>query len=133
MFNEEGRDEARRFIDILTKTLAADPRTMAILVMRSDAFPLVQSDPALAALPKDTFTLDMMLEGSFRAVIEGPARWSSRRSRSTRSSPTPCSRIFRGRTPCRCSPLRCAHLYDNYRADNELTLAGYDKIGRVRA
>ena len=33
-----------------------------------------QSDPSLAALPKDTFTLDMMLEGSYRAVIEGPAR-----------------------------------------------------------
>ena len=74
LFNEEGRDEARRFIDILTRTLAADPRTLAILVMRSDAFPLVQNEPALAALPKDTFTLDMMLEGSYRAVIEGPAR-----------------------------------------------------------
>ena len=74
LFNEEGRDEARRFIDILTRTLTADPRTMAILVMRSDAFPLVQNEPALAALPKDTFTLDMMLEGSYRAVIEGPAR-----------------------------------------------------------
>ena len=46
LFNEEGRDEARRFIDILTKTLTADPRTLAILVMRSDAFPLVQSEPA---------------------------------------------------------------------------------------
>ena len=40
LFNEEGRDEAKRFIDILTKTLTADSRTMAILVMRSDAFPL---------------------------------------------------------------------------------------------
>jgi hypothetical protein len=47
--------------------------------MRSDAFPVVQSGPALAALPKDTFTLDMMLEGSFRAVIEGPSGCSSRR------------------------------------------------------
>ena len=37
-------------------------------------FRLVQSEPGLAALPKDTFTLDMMLEGSYRAVIEGPAR-----------------------------------------------------------
>ena len=65
LFNEEGRDEARRFIDILTRTLATDPRALAILVMRSDAFPLVQNEPALAALPKDTFTLDMML----RALI----------------------------------------------------------------
>src|SRR5271165_1899953 len=35
---------------------------LAILAMRSDSFPLVQADPSLAALPKDTFTLDMMLE-----------------------------------------------------------------------
>ena len=27
----------------------------------------------LAALPKDTFTLDKMLEGSYREIIEGPA------------------------------------------------------------
>src|SRR5262249_52815474 len=74
LFNEEGRDEAKRFIEILTKFLTADPRTLAILVTRSDAFPLVQGEPGLAALPKDTFTLDMMLEGSYREVIEGPAR-----------------------------------------------------------
>lgn len=29
----------------------------------------------MADLAKDTFTLDMMLEGSYRAVIEGPARF----------------------------------------------------------
>src|SRR5215472_1150776 len=36
LFNEEGRDEAKRFIEILTKILTADPRTLAILVTRSD-------------------------------------------------------------------------------------------------
>jgi hypothetical protein len=51
LFNEEGRDEAKRFIEILTKTLTADPLTLAILVVRSDSFPLVQGDPSLAALP----------------------------------------------------------------------------------
>src|SRR5262249_40432169 len=74
LFNEEGTEQSRRFIDILTRPLAAAPRAMAIPVMRSDVFPLVQNDAALAALPKDTFTLDMMLEGSFHAVIEGPAQ-----------------------------------------------------------
>jgi hypothetical protein len=38
LFNEDGRDEARRFIEILTGTLKADPHTLAILVMRSDSF-----------------------------------------------------------------------------------------------
>jgi hypothetical protein len=49
-----------------TILLALD-RALAILAMRSDSFPLAQVDPSLAALPKDTFTLDMMLEGSSSA------------------------------------------------------------------
>jgi hypothetical protein len=104
LFNEEGHDEARRFVDVLTEVLAADPRAVAILVMRSDAFPLVQNEPALAALPKDTFTLDLMAEGSFRAVIEGAPACSNRRSRLILNSWTRCSRTFRGKTPCRFSP-----------------------------
>jgi hypothetical protein len=72
LFNDEGRAEARRFIDILTKTLAVDPRMLVILSMRSDSFEFVQNDPSLAALKKETFPLDMMLQGSYRAVIEGP-------------------------------------------------------------
>ena len=86
LFNDDGRDEATRFIEILTSTLKADPRTLAILVMRSDSFPQLQTEARLADLPKDTFTLDMMLEGSYRAVIEGPARLVQLlRSRSIRS------------------------------------------------
>jgi len=46
-----------------------------LVAMRSDAFPQLQAEPSMADLAKDTFTLDMMLEGSYRAVIEGPARF----------------------------------------------------------
>ena len=133
LFNEEGREEAKRFIHILTRTLTADPRTLAILVMRSDSFPLVQGDPGLAALPKDTFTLDMMLQGSYRAVIEGPARLVE---------PTPLKidplltdallEDISGQDALPLLAFTLAHLYENYAADNELTLAGYDKIGRVK-
>ena len=133
LFNEEGRDEADRFVEILTSTLRADPRTLAIFAMRSDSFPLVQAHPSLAALPKDTFTLDMMLEGSYRAVIEEPARLIQ---------PTPL-RIdpqltdallveISGQDALPLLAFTLAHLYENYAADNELTLSGYDKLGRVR-
>ena len=33
LFNEEGRDEAERFVEILTRTLRADQRTLAILMI----------------------------------------------------------------------------------------------------
>jgi hypothetical protein len=73
LFNEEGRAEAKRFIDILSKTLAADTGILALLTVRTDSFPQVQNDAVLAALPKEIFTLDKMLEGTYRQVIEGPA------------------------------------------------------------
>ena len=132
LFNEDGRDEARRFIEILTKTLAADPRTMAILVMRSDAFPLAQGDPALAALPKDTFTLDMMLEGSFRAVIEGPARLVEPPLAIDPRLTDALLEDISGQDALPLLAFTLAHLYDNTRVDNALTLSGYDKIGRVK-
>jgi WD40 repeat protein len=133
LFNEEGRDEADRFVEILTSTLRADPRTLAIFAMRSDSFPLVQAHSSLAELPKDTFTLDMMLEGSYRAVIEEPARLIQ---------PTPL-RIdpqltdallveISGQDALPLLAFTLAHLYENYAVDNELTLSGYDKLGRVR-
>ena len=74
LFNQEDRDEAERFIGILTSTLKDDARTLAILAMRSDSFEFVQNNPSLAALKKETFPLDMMLQGSYRTVIEGPAK-----------------------------------------------------------
>jgi hypothetical protein len=133
LFNEEGRDEAERFIEILTHTLEADPRMLAILAVRSDSFPLVQAQPSLAALPKDTFTLDMMLEGSYRAVIEDPARLI--KPTPLRIDPRLTDALLEDISDQDALPLLAftlAHLYENYAADNELTLAGYDKLGRIR-
>ena len=132
LFSEEGRDEAKRFIEILTKILIADPRTLAILVTRSDAFPLVQGEPGLAALPKDTFTLDMMLEGSYRDVIEGPARLVEPPLRIDPLLTDALLEDISGQDALPLLAFTLAHLYENYAADNELTLTGYDKIGRVR-
>jgi hypothetical protein len=132
LFNEEGRDEARRFIEILTKTLTADPRTLALLAMRSDSFPLVQGEPRLAALPKDTFTIDMMLEGSYRAVIEGPARLVEPPLKIDPELTDALLKDISGQDALPLLAFTLAHLYENYRADNELTLSGYDKIGRVK-
>src|SRR5215472_14273587 len=133
LFNEEGRDEAERFVEILTRTLNADRHTLAILAMRSDSFPLVQAHPSLAALPKDTFTLDMMLEGSYRAVIEEPARLIQ--PTPLRIDPQLTDELLEEISGQDALPLLAftlAHLYENYGADNELTLSGYDKLGRVR-
>jgi WD40 repeat protein len=131
LFNEEGRDEAARLVEILTKTLKADSRTLAILVVRSDSFPLVQSNESLAELPKETFTRDMMLQGSYREVIEGPARLTEPPLKIDPLLTDALLKDISGQDALPLLAFTLAHLHDNYRADKELTLAGYDKIGRV--
>jgi len=134
LFNEDGRDEARRFIEILTGTLKADPHTLAILVMRSDSFPQLQTDARLADLPKDTFTLDMMLEGSYRAVIEGPARLVQPKPLEIEAQLTDALlEDVSGQDALPLLAFTLAHLYDNYAApDNNLKLAHYEKLGRLK-
>ena len=133
LFNEEGRDEARRLIAILTRTLKADPRVLALVAMRSDAFPLLQSEPSMAELAKDTFTLDMMLEGSYRAVIEGPARLVE--PNPLKIDPQLIDALLEDISGQDALPLLAftlAHLYEHYAADNELSLSGYEKLGRLK-
>jgi hypothetical protein len=52
LFNEEGRDEAKCFIDILNKTLAADPRILALLTMRTDSFRRSRTTPCWRPCPR---------------------------------------------------------------------------------
>jgi WD40 repeat protein len=132
LFNEEGREEHRRFVEILTKTLAANPDVLAIMAMRSDAFPLVQGEPSLAALPKDTFTLDMMLEGSYREVIVGPSRLLDPPLKVDPELADALLEDISGQDALPLLAFTLANLYENYRSDNELTLAGYERLGRVR-
>jgi WD40 repeat protein len=133
LFNEDGRDEARRFIEILTGTLKTDPHALAILVMRSDSFPQLQTEARLADLSKDTFTLDMMLEGSYRAVIEGPARLVQ--PNPLKIDPQLTDALLQDVSGQDALPLLAftlAHLYENYATDNELNLADYEKLGRLK-
>jgi WD40 repeat protein len=132
LFNDEGREEAKRFIDILTRALNADPHLLVILVTRSDAFPLLQGEAALAALPKDIFTLDIMLEGSYREVIEGPARLVEPPLRIDPLLVDALLEDISGQDALPLLAFTLAHLYEDYAADGALTLAGYEKIGRVK-
>ncbi len=133
LFNEEGKDEAKLFIAMLTHTLKTVPGVLALVAMRTDAFPQLQTDPNLAQLSKDTFTLDMMLEGSYRAVIEGPAQLV--RPSPLKVDPQLTDALLEDVTGQDALPLLAftlAHLYERYAVDNELTLAGYEKLGRLR-
>jgi Novel STAND NTPase 1 len=133
LFNEDGRAEAKRFIDILTKTLAADPGILALFTMRTDSFPQFQNDPVLATVPKDTFTLDMMLEGSYREVIEGPAALV--KPKPLKIDPQLTEALLQDAAGQDALPLLAFtlwYLYDQYQANNELSLGSYEKLGRLK-
>jgi tetratricopeptide (TPR) repeat protein len=133
LFNQEGQAENKRFIDILTKTLEADRRVLALLTMRSDFFAQFQTDPVLAALPKDIFTLDRMLEGSYRAVIEGPA--ALLKPKPLKIDPQLTDALLQDVAGQDALPLLAftlRYLYDKYQANNELNLEGYEKLGRLK-
>jgi hypothetical protein len=133
LFNEDGRAEAKRFISILTKTLEADPRVLALAAMRTDSFPQVQNDTVLAALPKDTFPLDRMLEGSYREIIERPAALV--KPKPLKIDPQLTDALLQdaaGQDALALLAFTLRYLYDKYLANNELSLEGYEKLGRLK-
>jgi hypothetical protein len=74
ILNEESRAEAERFLDLLAATLAADRHLLAVLCIRSDAYPRLHADARLVGVARVPFDLPPMPDGSLRAVVEGPAR-----------------------------------------------------------
>ena len=73
----------------------------------------------------------MMLQGSYRAVIEGPARLTEPPLKIDPLLTDALLKDISGQDALPLLAFTLAHLYDNYRADKQLTLAGYDRIGRV--
>ena len=132
LFNAEGSDEAAQFIEILSRTLAADPWVLALIAMRSDSFPLLQNEVRLAAVSKDTFTLDMMLEGSYRTVIEGPARLVDPPLKIDPQLVEALLEDVSGQDALPLLAFTLAHLHEQYAVDNEINFSGYERLGRLK-
>jgi WD40 repeat protein len=132
LFNEDGSAEARRFIDILVKSLKADQHVLVLLALRSDSFPQFQANQVLAGCPKDTFTLDMMLEGSYRAVIEGPAQLAEPPLSIDPQLTDALLRDVSGQDALPLLAFTLAHLYERHRVGNELNLANYKALGGLK-
>ena len=132
LFNAEGSGEAARFIEILRRTLAADQRVLALVAIRSDSFPLLQNETRLAALSKDTFTLDMMLEGSYRTVIEGPAHLVDPPLKIDPQLVDALLEDISGQDALPLLAFTLAHLHEHYAVDNEINFSGYERLGRLK-
>jgi hypothetical protein len=101
--------------------------------MRTDSFPQVQNDTVLAALPKHTFTLDKMLEGSYQEIIEGPATLV--KPTALKIDPQLTEALLQdaaGQDALALLAFTLRQLYDEYQANNELSLERYEKLGRLK-
>ena len=133
VFNEEGRDEARQFIDLLTRELGGYHGAVALLAIRTDAFPELQADPLLAECPKELFTLDRMLPGAYRTVIVEPARMV--RPKPVELDPQLVDALLADVSGQDALPLLAFTLWrlnEEYAANGRLTLEDYNRSGRIR-
>ncbi len=132
LFNEESRTEASRFIKLVASTIEKSSNVLVVIAIRSDTFPQFQSNPVLAACPKETFPLDMMLPGSYRAVIEGPAQLVT--PKPLQIDPQLTEALLQDVSGQDALPLLAftlASLYEEYAANGTLTLADYNQFGRL--
>jgi tetratricopeptide (TPR) repeat protein len=74
LLDEEGREEAGRFLELLAQAIEAERHLLVVICVRSDSYPRLQADPRIAGIAREPFDLPPMPEGSLRSVIEGPAR-----------------------------------------------------------
>jgi tetratricopeptide (TPR) repeat protein len=131
LFNEEGRQEADRFMDLIATTLAHDQRVIVVFGMRSDSFPRLQSEQRLATVGKSAFDLPPLPVGSLRLVIEGPAHVAKP---PVKLDPELVEALLEDSTGQDTLPLLAftlGRLLQAYGAEGKLTLAQYDRLGRV--
>jgi hypothetical protein len=133
LFNEDAGPEANQLVDIILDTMGRDQHFLTLLAIRSDAFPRLQSDPQFASIPKDSFPLDIMLESSWRDVIEGPARIV--RPKPLLVDPNLTEALLadtRGQDALPLLAFTLERLHTAYQADGRLTLAGYHRLGGMK-
>jgi tetratricopeptide (TPR) repeat protein len=131
LFNEEGRQEAGRFMDLIAATMAQDQRVIVILGMRSDSFPRLQNEKRLATLGKTPFDLPPLPAGSLRLIIEGPAHVAKP---PVKLDPRLVEALLEDSVGDDTLPLLAftlGRLLQAYGAEGKLTLAQYDRLGRI--
>lgn len=132
LLDAEGREEGEWFTEMVTQTLKSDPHALALVAIRSDAFPRAQ-DKLFTELSKRTFLLDRMLEGSYRAVIEGPARLVQ--PEPLEIDPELTDALLHDVTGQDALPLLAfalERLFSDYGADGRLSLPEYRKLGGLK-
>jgi len=131
LFNEEGRQEAGRFMDLICAASAHDPGVIVVIAMRSDSFQHLQNERSLASVRKALLDLPSLPVGAMRVVIEGPARVAKP---PIKLDPDLVDALLEDSSGPDSLPLLAftlGRLLQAYGAERKLTLAQYERLGRV--
>jgi tetratricopeptide (TPR) repeat protein len=131
LLNEEGHVESKQFLAWLSQSLNPEEQTLLILAVRSDAYPRLQDKPLYSSLKPTPFDLPPMPVGSLRLVVEGPARVVDP---PLKLEPQLVEALVTDASQPNSLPLLAftlGRLYKAYGAEGGLTLAQYEKLGRI--
>lgn len=132
LFNEEERQEAVRLIDLICSASIQDLAAITIVAMRSDSFPRLQNETRLASVRKTPLDLPSLPVGSIRLVIEGPARVVKPPLKLDADLVEALLEDSSGPDSLPLLAFTLGRLLQDYGAEGKLTLAQYDRLGRVK-
>jgi len=139
LFQAEGAEEARAFLDLLAKLIAEDkPALIALFTIRSDSYERLQEAKPLEGIRKVPFDLSPMPKGAYADVIKGPARRLEGTKRALKIEEALVDALLadieeggaKDAMPLLAFTLE--RLYREEGGDGDLRLSEYDQLGRVR-
>ena len=132
--------EAAAFLTLVAELAQSDdPVVLVIFTVRSDSFQQLQARPELATTqPQHLVDLPPIPAGSYGDIIRGPARRFSAGGGKLVVEETLVDALLGdieqggGKDALPLLAFTLERLYTDYGADGDLTLAEYEKLGRIR-
>jgi formylglycine-generating enzyme required for sulfatase activity len=139
LFQAEGAEEARAFLDLLRELVVEDnPALIALFTIRSDSYERLQEARQFAGLRKVPFDLSPMPKGAYTEVIKGPARRLEGTKRALKIEEPLVEALLadleeggaKDALPLLAFTLE--RLYREQGGDGDLKLSEYEELGRVK-
>jgi formylglycine-generating enzyme required for sulfatase activity len=139
LFQAEGGEEARTFLDLIGKLAAEDnPALIPVFTIRSDSYERLQEAKQLEGIRKIPFDLSPMPKGSYAEVIKGPARRLEGTERALKIEDSLVDALLadveqggaKDALPLLAFTLE--RLYREHGGDGNLKLSEYEELGRVK-
>jgi formylglycine-generating enzyme required for sulfatase activity len=139
LFLVEGQEESQHFLALLRDLICGPgPASITLFTIRSDNYERLQQAEQLEGVRKVPFDLGPMPRGAYVEVIRGPTQRSRGTPRELSIDDNLIEALLadmdaggaRDALPLLAFTLE--RLYDEFHAGGQLTLAHYDRIGRVK-